>query len=205
MKAKNIIIDSFAYLVSAIIFISGFLKFVHYSWSVAGLENFNPTVIGLMEMSFVVLFTISRTRRIGFFLLCCYFGGAVATELSRNAPIINPAIPLLLVWLVAFLKDRSLFIGFSDHPESLQSSLDLTKNDFLPGSYLNIKINWGEHSICKMIILVFKLLGKEHRATPHIGPFKSYCRNLFIQQLANILYLISVSSCIWPLLIVAIH
>lgn len=111
MKTNKIVNISLTSLVTAVIFLSGLMKFIHLPWSVAGLEKYNPSILGLMEMVFIILFAINRTMRIGFILLCCYFAGAIATELSRDASILNPAIPLALIWTVAFLRDRALFLG----------------------------------------------------------------------------------------------
>ncbi|WP_316835007.1 hypothetical protein [Pedobacter nutrimenti] len=111
MGTKKIITVTLTYVITGIIFISGLMKVIHLPWSVAGLENYNPTILGLMEMAFIILFFIPKTMRIGFILLCCYFAGAMATELARNAPMLNPGIPLALIWIVAFMRDRHLFLG----------------------------------------------------------------------------------------------
>ena len=66
-------------------------------------------LLGVAELVFVSLFLWSRTLRIGFFLLTGYFGGAMAIELSQHVFFIMPAAILALVWLAAWLRDRSLF------------------------------------------------------------------------------------------------
>jgi len=66
-------------------------------------------LLGIAELVFVTLFLWSRTLRIGFFLLTAYFGGAMAIELSQHIFFIMPAVILALVWLAAWLRDRSLF------------------------------------------------------------------------------------------------
>ncbi|HEX8014573.1 MAG TPA: DoxX family protein [Flavobacterium sp.] len=111
MKTKKIITLSLTVLTTAIIFLSGLMKFIHLPWSVAGLEKYNPTLLGLMEMAFIILFAVPKTMRMGFILLCCYFAGAMATELSRDASMLNPGIPLALIWITAFLRDSSIFIS----------------------------------------------------------------------------------------------
>ncbi len=115
MKAKKIIIVALLTLTTIMIVTSGFLKAIQFQWSVEGLEKFNlpnsATVLGLMEMSFAILFVFPKTLRIGFILLCCYFAGAMATELSHDGSMLNPGIPLTLVWITAFLRDRDLFLG----------------------------------------------------------------------------------------------
>ena len=71
------------------------------------------TTLGLMEIAFAILFIFPKTMRIGFILLCCYFAGAMATELSHDGSMLNPGIPLTLIWITAFLRDKSLFLGSS--------------------------------------------------------------------------------------------
>lgn len=111
MKLKKITVISLTSLTTAIIFISGLMKFIHLPWSVAGLEKYNPSVLGLMEMIFIVLFAIPKTMKIGFILLCCYFAGAMAAELAKDASMLNPGIPMVLIWITAFLRDNSIFAG----------------------------------------------------------------------------------------------
>ncbi|THD32593.1 MAG: DoxX family protein [Flavobacterium johnsoniae] len=94
---------------------SGLMKAVHLPWSVQGLVKFNlphsATILGLMEMTFIALFAFQKTMRIGFILISCYLAGAMATELSNDGSIFNPGIPLVLIWITAFLLDHSLFMG----------------------------------------------------------------------------------------------
>jgi hypothetical protein len=66
-----------------------------------------------MEMTFALLFVFPKTMRIGFILLSCYFAGAMATELSHDGSIFNPAIPLALIWITAYLRDNSIFLGYA--------------------------------------------------------------------------------------------
>lgn len=68
--------------------------------------------LGLMEIVFALLFVYPGTLKLGFILLSCYFAGALATELSHQGPL-NALIPLVLVWIAAFLRDRSIFLSTS--------------------------------------------------------------------------------------------
>lgn len=115
MKTKKIITISLIALTTIMVVISGLMKAIHLPWSVNGLVKFNlphsATVLGIMEMSFAILFAIPKTMRIGFILLCCYFAGAMATELSHDGSMLNPAIPLALIWITAFVRDKALFTG----------------------------------------------------------------------------------------------
>jgi DoxX-like protein len=66
-------------------------------------------VLGAMEVTFAVLFVVPATMKLGFILASCYFGGAIATELSDDALKANPFIPIVLLWIGAFIRDRSIF------------------------------------------------------------------------------------------------
>ncbi len=95
--------------------ISGLMKAIHLPWSVEGLVKYNlphsATALGVMEVIFIALFAFPKTLRLGFILTSCYLAGAMATELSHDGSMLNPGIPLALVWIAAFLRDRELFIG----------------------------------------------------------------------------------------------
>lgn len=112
---KKIIVIGLTSLVTLMIGISGLMKAIHLPWSVEGLVKFNlpnsATVLGLMEMAFILLFAFPKTMRIGFVLISCYLAGAMATELSHDGSMLNPGIPLVLIWVTAFLRDESLFLG----------------------------------------------------------------------------------------------
>jgi len=69
-------------------------------------------LLGIAEIVFTALFIIQKTRRLGFILLCCYFGGAIATVVSHDGNFFGPAlIPLVLLWINMLLRDRTLFIA----------------------------------------------------------------------------------------------
>jgi DoxX-like family len=64
--------------------------------------------LGVMELAFAALFVVPATFKLGFVLASCYFGGAIATELSHDALKVNPFIPIVLLWIGAFIRDRSI-------------------------------------------------------------------------------------------------
>lgn len=125
MKTKKYLTISLLILTTVMVVLSGLMKAIQLPWSVNGLVKFNlpnaAITLGLMEMTFAVLFVFPKTMRIGFILLSCYFAGAMATELSHDGSMLNPAVPLSLIWLTAFLRDKSLFIG------SLESAVEMKK------------------------------------------------------------------------------
>src|SRR5229473_2883987 len=66
-------------------------------------------LLGIMEVAFAALFVVPATMKLGFILASCYFGGAIATELSHDALKVNPFLPIVLLWVGAFVRDRSIF------------------------------------------------------------------------------------------------
>jgi len=50
--------------------------------------------------------------RLGFLLLTAWFGGAIAVELSHGNAFIFPAVILTILWIAAFLRDRSILKPF---------------------------------------------------------------------------------------------
>ena len=66
-------------------------------------------LLGVMELAFAALFVVPATMKLGFLLASCYFGGAIATELSHDALKPNPFLPIVLLWIGAFVRDRSIF------------------------------------------------------------------------------------------------
>jgi hypothetical protein len=115
MKVKKIVTVALTSITTIMVVLSGLMKATHLPWSVDGLVKFNlpnsATTLGLMEIGFAILFIFPKTMRIGFILLSCYFAGAMATELSHDGSIFNPIVPLALIWVTAFVRDRSIFMG----------------------------------------------------------------------------------------------
>ena len=66
-------------------------------------------VLGVMEVAFATLFIIPATFKLGFLLASCYFAGAIATELSHGKLKANPFVPIVLLWIGAFIRDPSIF------------------------------------------------------------------------------------------------
>jgi hypothetical protein len=59
-----------------------------------------------MKIAFAALLVVSA---LGFILASCYFAGAIATELSHEVLKVNPFVPIVLLWIGAFIRDRSIF------------------------------------------------------------------------------------------------
>ncbi|HOY05084.1 MAG TPA: DoxX family protein [Saprospiraceae bacterium] len=113
MKFKKIITLVFTVLAVGMVVLSGIMKLSANPELVAkmseiGIGPYIP-VLGIMEITFAALFAWPKTMRIGFLLLSCYFAGALATELSHAMPF-NALLPMGLVWISAFLRDKEVFL-----------------------------------------------------------------------------------------------
>ena len=68
------------------------------------------TILGILEIVFVVLFIIPATMQLGFILTSCYLAGAMAAELSHGELTAGPVILLIVLWIAAFIRDKSIFL-----------------------------------------------------------------------------------------------
>lgn len=94
--------------------LSGLMKIIGNTAGTKLLEAFGVGPyrigLGLAEIVFATLFAFPKTMKIGFLLLASYFAGALATELSHHAAL-NSLIPLVLIWLAALLRNKSIFLA----------------------------------------------------------------------------------------------
>ena len=113
MKPMKILTIAVTAIASLMPVLSGVMKLTRSQEIIATLNKVgvadHVVALGLMEIVFTALFIYPKTMKIGFILLSCYFAGALATELSHGSPF-NAALPLALIWIAAFLRDRSIFL-----------------------------------------------------------------------------------------------
>jgi hypothetical protein len=64
--------------------------------------------LGIIELVLAALFISSRTMKLSFILLSCYFSGAIATEISHSGNFIVPFIFMVLIWTASFIRERSI-------------------------------------------------------------------------------------------------
>lgn len=116
MNAKKILPLVILGLPSLMLLGSAGAKFASAEPVVTGLTaiGFLPAfplwALALLELACVILLWIPKTWRIGFFLVCGYLGGAGAIEIAGHQPPIAFVL-LTVIWIGAFLKDRTLFLG----------------------------------------------------------------------------------------------
>ncbi|MCF0062322.1 DoxX family protein [Dyadobacter chenwenxiniae] len=113
MKARKIITIGVTVIASAMVVFSGIMKLTAGEEVVSAMSKIGIAEylvpLALMEIGFTALFLYPKTMKIGFILLSCYFAGALATELSHGTPF-NALLPIVLVWISAFLRDSSIFL-----------------------------------------------------------------------------------------------
>ena len=65
--------------------------------------------IGVLELVCVVIYLIPRTMNIGFFLICSYWGGAIAADLTGGYINPTPVVILILFWVATWFRKPQLF------------------------------------------------------------------------------------------------
>jgi hypothetical protein len=71
------------------------------SW---GIDAGVVKILGVIELLSAILFLIPRTGVLGTLLLAAYMGGAIATHMQHNQPVIAPIVISAFVWLVAAFR-----------------------------------------------------------------------------------------------------
>ena len=66
-------------------------------------------IIALGEITSALLFLFPRTNKYGTLLLSSYMGGAIILHMTGGMSIAMPSVVLLLIWLVAYLRNPELF------------------------------------------------------------------------------------------------
>ncbi|GAB3641370.1 DoxX family protein [Spirosoma arcticum] len=103
----------FTALAAGMVILSGIGKLTGQPPVVETLTNMGVAAylipLGLLEIGFTLLYLLPATRKIGFLLLTAYFSGALATELSHGSALVA-AVFLVVIWISAFLRDRSIFL-----------------------------------------------------------------------------------------------
>ena len=113
MKVKRIITIVVALLAVGMVVMSGIMKLAGSAEVIKMLDAVGVgqyrIYLGLAEIFFAALFAVPKSMKIGLLMLTAYFGGALATEVSHHVTL-NAMTPLVLVWLAALLRDKSVFL-----------------------------------------------------------------------------------------------
>ena len=70
-------------------------------------------ILAALELVSLALWLYPKTSNIGFFLLCCFFGGAIATEIKEPMSMLGPIVILIIIWIAAYFRNPSLFFGIN--------------------------------------------------------------------------------------------
>jgi|TARA_B110000977_G_scaffold3102_1_gene4263 hypothetical protein len=79
-----------------------------------GLNGQIYTILGVLELVFVILFVFPRTGILGTFMLIAYMGGAIATHLEHGQSILVPCVIQAFLWVVAVYRFPELTSRISD-------------------------------------------------------------------------------------------
>jgi len=66
-------------------------------------------IIAIGEIASAILFLFPKTNKYGTLLLSSYMGGAIIIHMTSGISIGMPAVVLILVWVVAWLRNPDLF------------------------------------------------------------------------------------------------
>ena len=102
--------SKFFWIPSVLMVIDIILMFFHISlWndlSVFGLQD-KAVWLGIIGLCCLVIFLLPHTLIPGFFLLCCYWGGAIVTGLIYHSFNLFPVCMLGLFAIAAYWRDCS--------------------------------------------------------------------------------------------------
>jgi hypothetical protein len=116
-KTKNIVSIVVGALPAAMVLMSAIMKLTANPQLVASMSKggFGPYIpaFGAIEIISLILFFVPKTKKIGFYLLCSYLGGACAVELSMGSHMPVSAILLTLFWVSMFINNKENFLPVS--------------------------------------------------------------------------------------------
>ena len=75
----------------------------------AGFAGPKLMLVAVLEVVSAVLFLVPRSRSAGLLLVSAYMGGAIATHVQHDQPLLQPAIFLSMLWLGAVLRHPEAF------------------------------------------------------------------------------------------------
>lgn len=91
-----------------------------------GFDGNKLMLIAILEILSALLFLIPVTRSFGLLLVSSFLGGAIATHMQHNQPIVQPSFVLFLIWLGAWLRHPQILWSLFT-PLSSQTSLHIKR------------------------------------------------------------------------------
>lgn len=100
---------------------SAFMKLTQDAGAVAqaagvGLDPATYRMIGLVEITALVLFIIPRTGVLGGLLLAAYMGGAIATHLQHQQPVAMAVAVQVVLWIALVVRFPELWQRLLSRP-----------------------------------------------------------------------------------------
>lgn len=108
-KLSNIAAWVIAGLLTALYLFSAYGKLSNLAQMEAMKLGDWAVIIAIGEIVSALLFLIPKTSKYGTLLLSSYMGGAIILHMTGTTSIVMPAVILILVWVVAFLRDPKMF------------------------------------------------------------------------------------------------
>lgn len=113
-KTKKIIGWTFSGMVLLLMSASAIDKISGSAHSLEMTHSFGITpvvyrLLGIIELTSVILFMFPRTGVLGLLLLSSYLGGAIATHLQHGQSVIFPAAIEALIWITAISRYPQLW------------------------------------------------------------------------------------------------
>lgn len=125
MNRKRQILGNVMIILGSLVLLgSAVAKLAHVPKVVSQLESMGfdgnkLMFIALLEVISALLFLTPLTRSVGLLLVSAYLGGAIATHLQHDQPMIQPAFVLSVVWFGAWLRHRGVLWSFGSFPKEI--------------------------------------------------------------------------------------
>jgi len=116
-KARRITAWVLTTLITLLFIMSAVFKFLRPPEVMMPVEKWNLKdelmMIGIGELVSALLFFIPKTHSLGVLLLSAYMGGAIVTHMQNDEPYIVQSITLLVIWIIAYLRDPAVLNSFT--------------------------------------------------------------------------------------------
>jgi len=98
-----------AILLAALFTMSAFMKLTQNKTALeqaaaVGIDATTYLYIGVIEIVSLVLFLLPRTGVLGTLLLAAYLGGAIATHVQHQQPVLMPVMIQVVLWITAITR-----------------------------------------------------------------------------------------------------
>ncbi len=108
-KVKNIAAWVISGLLTGLYMFSAYGKFANPAMMEQMKLGDWATIIPIGEIISALLFLFPKTNKYGTLLLSSYMGGAIILHMTTAQSIVMPTVVLVLVWVVAYLRNSDFF------------------------------------------------------------------------------------------------